>query len=811
MAKADLHVHSKYSSHPSEWFLQRIGASESYTDPEFIYRSAKERGMQFVTLTDHNCIDGALLLKENHPDDFIMGVEATAYFPEDSCKVHVLLYGVTEAQFPEIQRVRTNIYDLRDYIRRENLAYSVAHATYSVNDRLTPGHLERLILLFDVFETMNGARSRLNNLPWKQILSRLSPAHIERLANQHNLEPFGETPWIKGFTGGSDDHAGLFMGKTFTIAEAHTPDEFLAAIRNRRTTGDGRYSNFQSMAFTIYKIAYEFSKTKRDGISPSLLSQITENLFESHGLNLRNRLKLKTMKTLRGRGNGDTLQDLYGELLRDAADNRKNSLENKLDGFYDHLADIADEFFKNLLVSFGKDIKTGDIPGLVRNISSSLPGVFLTIPFLSTLMHLHQGKQTVDQLSANLGMNTAQRPKRILWFTDTLNYMNGVSMTIRKIGWLSYLGEHDLKIVTAIPEKELRSDLPPNVINLPYFHEFSLPHYEQYQMRVPCFLAAIKQLSSYEPDEVYISTPGPLGLLGLLAAKLLNAKCIGVFHTDFTLQAHKLADDGNLDGLVESYLRWFYSLTDENHIPTQEYMNILEERGYDRGKMRIFRRGIDSFQFSPHENGANQLRENYTLPAGATLLYAGRISRDKNIPFLFDVYGAIVKETPEVNLIIAGDGPDLPELQARFAGDPRIVFTGRIGQEALPALYSGADLFIFPSATDTFGMVVLEAQSCGLPALVSDRGGPKEIITDGVTGFVARDGDSDDWKTKILSLLTLREQQPDRYRKMREESRRKAVSRFDWTAVLSRITGNADDENRGGRRSIKIVKRAAHQ
>lgn len=790
MAKADLHVHSKFSNHPSEWFLQRIGASESYTDPEFIYRTAKERGMRFVTLTDHNSIEGALLLKEKHPEDFFISTEATVYFPEDSCKVHVLLYGVTEEEFREIQRLRSNIYDLCGYIRRRNIAHSVAHATFSVNGKLSPEHLEKLILLFDVFEGKNGARSRLNNQPWQHILTALTPSNIERLANYHGIDPYGETPWVKGFTGGSDDHAGLFMGKTYTIAEARNAEEFLAAIRNRRTVCEGRYSNFQSLAFTIYKIAYDFSKTRSDGLSQSLLNQITESIFESNGLSLRSRFKLKTMKTFKSRGSGSAHQDLYWELLQDIADNQKNSLEDKLDGLYDHIANISDEFFKTLLTSFENDLKQGDILSLIRNISSSLPGIFLTAPFLSTLKHLHQGKHTVEQLSGRLGINATPKSKRILWFTDTLSYMNGVSMTIRKIGWLSYLAGKDMKIVTAMPEEELGPELPPNIINLPYFHEFSLPHYEHYKMRIPCFLKAIKLLSGYEPDEIYISTPGPLGLFGLLAARLLNAKCNAVFHTDFSLQVHELVADGELDRLVESYLRWFHSLTDENHVPTEEYMQLLESRGYDRGKMRLFRRGIDSFQFAPRESGKNYLKERYDLPDGFTLLYAGRISRDKNIQFLFDVYSEILKSHPNVNLVIAGDGPDLPELRERYADKSRIVFTGRLGHDTLPEVYSGADLFVFPSATDTFGMVVLEAQSCGLPAVVSDRGGPKEIIVETTTGCIARDADLTDWREKVISLISMQEHEPEKYRKMRENSRRCALSRFDWNSVLSNLIGD---------------------
>ncbi|MBN1290241.1 MAG: glycosyltransferase, partial [Candidatus Latescibacteria bacterium] len=664
MAKADLHVHSKFSNHPSEWFLQRIGASECYTDPEYIYQTAKKRGMSFVTITDHNSIDGALQMKEKHPEDFFIGMEATTYFPEDECKIHVLIYGLNESEFSDIQKYRTNIYDLRDYLKEKNLAHSVAHGIYSVNGKLIFDHLEKLILLFDIFEGINGGRNKLNNQPWAYALRNLTPVHIEKLANKHDIEPFSSTPWIKGFTGGSDDHAGLFMGQTYTNAEAQNIFGFLDNIRNKQSTCEGRYSNYQSLAFTIYKIAFEFSKTKSDKFSQSFVSQLTEHLFESSTKGLKNSLKLKTYKTFKGRGNGkSTIQEMYWDLFDNITKNKEVPIEDKLDEFYDRLALISDEFSKIMLTSLENNLYQGDFHGLLKNISSSIPGIFLAIPFLSTLKHFYQSKNVANNINRQLGIETPKKSKKILWFTDTLTYMNGVSMTVRKIGWLSYLKGKDLNIVTSMPGETLNHEFPPNVINLPYFYEFKLPHYEHYLLRVPSFLQAIKKLYTYEPDEIYISTPGPVGLFGIIVARLLNAKSVCVFHTDFTKQAHEIIDDSSLENLIENYLKWFNSLVDEVQVPTNEYINILELRGYDTSKMILFRRGIDTLQFSHKKSGKKILRDRYNLPEGITLIYAGRISKDKNLEFLIETYNNIHIIYPDLNLIIAGDGPDLNSLK----------------------------------------------------------------------------------------------------------------------------------------------------
>src|SRR6056297_783029 len=215
MALVDMHVHSKYSGHPSELFLKKLGASESYTEPEFVYKSLKKRGMDYVTITDHNKIGGALEIMKKHPEDTFLGVEATAYFPEDRCKIHVLIYNFTEAQFKEIDRIRVNIYELRDYIKENDLMYSVAHATYPVNNNLlTMDHLEKLILLFDVFEGVNGGRNYNNNHIWSEYLKNLTKEDTDRFYAKHQIEPMSDRLWKKGFTGGSDDHAGIFLGKS---------------------------------------------------------------------------------------------------------------------------------------------------------------------------------------------------------------------------------------------------------------------------------------------------------------------------------------------------------------------------------------------------------------------------------------------------------------------------------------------------------------------------------------------------------------------------------------------------------------------
>jgi len=174
--QADLHVHSRYSTRPSQWFLQKIGCPESFTEPLHLYHIARRRGMTLVTITDHNKIDGALEIA-HLPGTFI-GEEVTSYFPEDGCKVHVLVYHITEAQHVDIQKLRASIYDLVGYLQQADITCALAHPFYSVNDRLTATHFEKLLLLFRNLE-LNGDSSPDSNRCLEDLVARMTTAYIE--------------------------------------------------------------------------------------------------------------------------------------------------------------------------------------------------------------------------------------------------------------------------------------------------------------------------------------------------------------------------------------------------------------------------------------------------------------------------------------------------------------------------------------------------------------------------------------------------------------------------------------------------------
>lgn len=786
MAKADLHAHSKYSGRPSDWFLKRIGTNESYTEPEALYAMAKEQGMDYVTISDHNKIEGAQRLAETR-NDVIIGCEFSTYFPEDGCKMHLLTYGISEKQFNDIQTLRKDIYETREYIKENNIAYSLAHAaTFNVNGKLTLSHLERCLLLFDVFEGINGARNSMGNELWIRVLQNLTPDHIDDLYRRYRIEPMSFDPWVKGITGGSDDHAGLYIGRTYTEGDATTKDAFLEEIRQKKTRAGGRHNDYRSFAFILYKILYDFSRSKSTSVSKTLISQITGLVFEKKSLTFMSNLKLTKIKWGKKKDK-DSVMRLIADLVETLRENKHRSLDETLDTVFDRITQISDGFLRILIKALRKDVKKGDLPNLIKNVSAFLPGAFLSVPFYSTLVHMYSGRRLFDELEQKFLSHTPKRKKKVLWFTDTLTDMNGVAITLRKMGWLSHESGRDLNIVTALLPEEINETVPPNVINIPIVYDFKMPFYEKITLKIPSVLRAIEMLYSYEPDEIYISSPGPVGMLGLFLARLTSTKSVGVYHTDFTEQARRISKNDTIAEVVETGMRWFYTTTDKVAVPTNEYMDIIEARGIDRTKMSIFKRGIDHTVFAPKNEERFALNRKLNIRNGVNLLYAGRISQDKNLDFLMDLYLKLTKKREDINLLIAGEGPYHDELRKKMKKYPRIVFLGALSRETLPDVYAGSDLFLFPSNTDTFGMVVLEAQSCGLPAIVSDIGGPREIVLPDVSGFIISTEYEAAWLSKVENVIDMIETNDPAYRAMRKAARAHIIKTYTWDAVFSTI------------------------
>ena len=336
------------------------------------------------------------------------------------------------------------------------------------------------------------------------------------------------------------------------------------------------------------------------------------------------------------------------------------------------------------------------------------------------------------------------------------------------------LGKYKLKIVTC---GEKVNDHK-NVINIPSIYDFTPNFYSTNTLSMPSLLKGIELINKEKPDQIIISTPGPIGFLGLLISKLLNIHCTGIYHTDYGIFAKKILNDDGIEDLVDKSMKWFFSQTDNIKVPSMFYIEHLEKTGYDLTKMSLLKRGIDFDLFNPSKRVENP---NFTI------VWAGRIGKEKNVGFLYNVYKYVTSVNPNIHLTIAGEGPDFEANKKLFSKFPICQMLGRLTRVELTSLYASSDLLVFPSVVDTFGMVVLEAQASGLPAIVTDKGGPQEIITPNESGFVLEELTPEVWGEKILEIANLKNINPQEYNNLRINSRKNVEEKYSWEGMINDV------------------------
>jgi glycosyltransferase involved in cell wall biosynthesis len=233
-----------------------------------------------------------------------------------------------------------------------------------------------------------------------------------------------------------------------------------------------------------------------------------------------------------------------------------------------------------------------------------------------------------------------------------------------------------------------------------------------------------------------------------------------------------------MEELTWKFVIWYYDQMDIIYAPSESTRRELIERGIRASKITLYPRGVDVRRFSPKaRNGF--FAQRFGVTSEVTLLYVGRVSKEKNMDVLAEAYDRIYERHPGVHLVIVGDGPYLEEMRARLCRHP-CTFTGALAGDDLVRAYASADLFVFPSTTDTFGNVILEAQACGLPVVVTDQGGPRENMQPGQTGLVVSGNDP----TALADALEHLIEHPQDRIAMGREARRTMEARSFEAAFL---------------------------
>lgn len=363
---------------------------------------------------------------------------------------------------------------------------------------------------------------------------------------------------------------------------------------------------------------------------------------------------------------------------------------------------------------------------------------------------------------------------RIAYVTETFPpELNGVALTVeRAVRQLRTSGHRVDLIRPRQPHEAARNDE-----HEWRTHGLPIPMYRDLRFGLAFSATLRRRFARSEPHIVHVATPGVLGHAALRAARQLGIPVTADFRTNFHQYSAYYAC-GWAEPLIHRYLRSFHNRAAVSFVPTHTLRRQLLAQGFER--LQVIGRGVDIQLFSP-ERRSTELRTEWLGAGGEgpVLLYVGRLAAEKNVPLALRTFEAIRQQLPSARMVVVGDGPMRQRWQAAH---PQVRFVGLQRREALARHYASADIFLFPSLSDTFGNVTLEALASGLAVVAFDAAAAGEHIVDGVNGVLAPPGDEAAFVRGALDLALHHRT----LAAMRQRARYAALA-ARWPAVLRRF------------------------
>lgn len=307
--------------------------------------------------------------------------------------------------------------------------------------------------------------------------------------------------------------------------------------------------------------------------------------------------------------------------------------------------------------------------------------------------------------------------------------INGVAHTISHLVY-GLISRGDYRI-SLIRPRQTKAELALETDSLHelFVHGFRLPFYQQVRLGYPHYLRLKRAWAINRPDLVQIVTEGPLGYAALHAAKKLAIPVISDFHTHFD-QYSGYYHFSKLTSLAACYLRYLHNQTLLTLVPTQELYQQLQAKGYQR--LIVIERGIDQDLFKPTRRNFALRTQLGLQPKQLLVTLVSRLAQEKNLDLAFTAFRAIQQAVPSARFLIVGDGPERDRLQNLH---PDCLFVGMQTGTALAEHYASGDLFIYPSTSETFGNVVIEAMASGLPVVTFDYAAAHQHIRHQKNGY----------------------------------------------------------------------------
>jgi len=362
---------------------------------------------------------------------------------------------------------------------------------------------------------------------------------------------------------------------------------------------------------------------------------------------------------------------------------------------------------------------------------------------------------------------------RIAYFTDTYSpEINGVTNTLSKLG--TYLDSLHIRQLVIAPDYDGKNpEIDSEFRKICRFKGISVSLSPKSRIAFPAFWEIDRLCDNFQPDIIHVTTELGIGFRGMRYALSKNIPLVMSFHTDYCkyLKYHNLEF---IQPLLENYLAWFYGFSDCTLAPSQNTLKELFHKGYCN--LELWSRGIDGVCFNPEYRN-----ENFRKTAGDDkfiFLYVGRLSAEKNLDMLLNAASEIERRFPgRAAFVFTGDGPYAEIIQSSSL--PNIIFTGFKKDGELSQIYASADCFAFPSGTETFGNVVLEAMASGLPVAGIASGGVTDFLFHNYNSLLCAPDDAAAFTDNLVSIM----KNKDLRLRLANNARKTALSR-DWNKIF---------------------------
>ena len=363
---------------------------------------------------------------------------------------------------------------------------------------------------------------------------------------------------------------------------------------------------------------------------------------------------------------------------------------------------------------------------------------------------------------------------RVALFTGAYNHIaDGVSLTLnRLVAYLERIGAEVLVFAPSVADPPVEH--AGTLIPIP---SYPIPGRKEYRVSLGLSRLARRRIELFEPTLFHIATPDLLGNQALRLARRRGIPAVASYHTHFSSYL-KYYGFEEFEGFLWKYLRRFYRQCEHVYVPSHSMAAVLQAHEI-RTNLRLWERGVDTARFSPGQRSALWRRSLGVEDDTVLITFVGRLVWEKGLDLFAETIARLVREGVPHRAMLVGEGPARPLLAERLAD---AIFTGHLEGEDLPRAYASSDVFFFPSETETFGNVTLEAMASGVPPVCADATGSNALIRHGETGFLVRPGDDRSFAEHLTRLVF----DAGLRRKMGAASVNRA-RRYDWDAVLARL------------------------